>query len=241
MTGAVESLVYKPGENPMAYEKMHQAILRAGRPMVFSLCQYGMEDVWKWGASVGAQMWRTSDDVDDNYLSLLHIGFEQNGLEKYAGPGRWNDPDMLEIGNGGMTEDEYRTQMSLWCLLAAPLFAGNDLTKMSPATLEILTNPEVIAVDQDPAGIQGRRVWQEGPREIWMKPLKDGSKVVGLFNRNEVPMTITLNFPDAGVQASAQVRRPLGAQRPGDTRPELQYYCTGTRRGHAQDRQIKQL
>ena len=107
---------------------------------------------------------------------------------------------------GGMTEEEYRTQMSLWCILAAPLFASNDLTKMSPETLAMLTNREVIAVNQDPAGIQGHRVWQEGPTEIWVKPLADGSKAVGIFNRNEVPMTITLDFQDVGVQAPAQVR-----------------------------------
>jgi alpha-galactosidase len=200
------SLVYKPGENPLAYEKMHQAVLRTGRPMIYNLSQYGMEDVWKWGASVGAHMWRTTEDIADDYFNMAHIGFEQNGLEKYAGPGHWNDPDMLQVGNGGMTHDEYLTHMSLWCLLAAPLFAGNDLTKMSPATLEILTNPEVIAVDQDPAGIQGHRVWQEGPREIWMKPLQDGSKAVGLFNLQENNLPITVNFKDLGLTGSVRVR-----------------------------------
>jgi len=104
------------------------------------------------------------------------IGFGQSGLENLAGPGQWNDLDMLEIGNGGMSDNEYRLHMTLWCLLAAPLIAGNDLTVLTPQTLEILTNPEVIAVDQDPAGIQGHRVWQEGPLEIWMKPLADGAR-----------------------------------------------------------------
>jgi alpha-galactosidase len=200
------SLVYKPGENPQAYEKMHQAILRAGRPMIYNLCQYGLEDVWKWGASVGGHMWRTTEDIMDDYFNMAHIGFEQNGLEKYAGPGHWNDPDMLQVGNGGMNSDEYRTHMSLWCILAAPLFAGNDLTKMGPATLEILTNPEVIVVDQDPAGVQGHRVSQVGPREIWMKPLKDGSKAVGLFNREGYEMPITVDFKDLGLAGSVQVR-----------------------------------
>jgi alpha-galactosidase len=200
------STVYKPDEMQAAYQKMHEALLHTGRPILYSLCQYGMEDVWKWGASVGGNMWRTTGDIADHYYLMDHIGFGQNGLEKYAGPNHWNDPDALDVGMGGMTEEEYRTQMSLWCILAAPLFASNDLTKMSPETLAMLTNREVIAVNQDPAGIQGHRVWQEGPTEIWVKPLADGSKAVGIFNRNEVPMTITLDFKDVGVQAPAQVR-----------------------------------
>ena len=200
------SMVYKPDQMQAAYEKFHQALLRTGRPILFSLCEYGMQDVWKWGPSVGASMWRTTGDIQDNYLSMAYIGFEQNGLEKYARPGRWNDPDMLEIGNGGMNAEEERTQMSLWSLLAAPLFAGNDLAKMTPETLAILTNREVIAVNQDPAGIQGRRVWEEGPLEIWVKPLADGSKAVGLFNRDEHEMTMTLNFKDIGITRPAKVR-----------------------------------
>jgi alpha-galactosidase len=185
---------------------MHRALVRTGRPILYSFSEYGLEDVWKWGASAGGNMWRTTDDIADEYWSMAYIGFEQNGLEKYAGPGHWNDPDMLEVGNGGMTYEEYRTHMSLWCILAAPLFAGNDIENMSDATLGILTNPEVIAIDQDLAGIQGRRVWQEGPREIWMKPLKDGSKAVGLFNRLEYPLTITLSWRDLGLLKPATVR-----------------------------------
>ena len=200
------SLVYKPDQMRAAYEKFHQALLSTGRPIVYNICQYGMEDVWKWGASVGGNMWRTTGDIRDSYDSMVKIGFEQNGLEKYAGPGHWNDPDMLEIGNGGLDGDESRTQMSLWAILAAPLFAGNDLTKMSPETLAILTNREVIAVDQDKAGIQGHRAWQEGPVEIWMKPLADHSIAVGLFNRDEQKMTITLHFRDIGVNGSVELR-----------------------------------
>jgi alpha-galactosidase len=201
------SKVYdKPGEIQNAYEKMHQAILQTGRPMLYSLSEYGIDDVWKWGTTVGGNMWRTTDDVSDDYYHMAYIGFEQNGLEKYAGPGHWNDPDMLEIGNGGMTDDEYRTQMSLWSILAAPLFAGNDLTKMNATTLGILTNPEVIAVDQDPAGLQGHRAWQEGPLEIWVKPLSGDSQAVGLFNRKEYPTTITLNLKDVGILKPMNVR-----------------------------------
>ncbi len=200
------SLVYKPDQMKAAYEKFHRDLLRTGRPILYSLCQYGMQDVWKWGASVGGNMWRTTGDITDNYYRMAYIGFEQNGLQEYAGPGHWNDPDMLEVGNGGMTNEEYRTQMSLWCILAAPLIAGNDLTKMTPQTLAILTNREVIAVDQDPDGIQGHRVWAEGPLEIWMKPLADGGKAVGMFNRDEHEMTITLRFKDIGITGPAQLR-----------------------------------
>lgn len=199
-------MVYKPDQMKSAYEKMHRALVSTGRPILYSLCQYGMQKVWKWGPSVGAQMWRTTGDISDTYLRMAYIGFEQNGLEKYAGPGHWNDPDTLTVGNGGMSHEEYRTQMTLWCMLAAPLFASNDLTKMSPEALSILTNREAIAVNQDRAGIQGCRIYQEGPLELWMKPLSDGSKAVGLFNRNEHPMEMTVDFQNIGISGRASVR-----------------------------------
>jgi alpha-galactosidase len=189
-----------------AYQKMHEALVKTGRPIVLSLCQYGMDRVWAWGPTVGGNLWRTTEDITDEYRSMAFIGFGQSGLERFAGPGHWNDPDMLEVGNGHMTHDEYLTHMSLWCILAAPLLAGNDLTKMTPETLEILTNPEVIAVDQDAAGIQGWRAAQEGPLEVWVKPLYDGSKVVGLFNRGESTMPVTAYFRDIDVGESASVR-----------------------------------
>ena len=137
---------------------------------------------------------------------MAQFGFGKNGLEKYAGPGHWNDPDMLEVGNGGMTEDEYRTHISLWCLLAAPLILGNDLTSMTAETRALLTNPEVIAVDQDALGKQGYRLTQEGDLEVWIKPLADGSKAAGLFNRGWGAMPVTVNFRDAGLGDSARVR-----------------------------------
>ncbi|MGH9652990.1 MAG: glycoside hydrolase family 27 protein [Bryobacteraceae bacterium] len=199
-------MVYKPDQMKAAYDKMHRALVRTGRPILYSLCQYGMEKVWKWGPSVGAQMWRTTGDISDHYLRMAYIGFEQNGLQKYAGPGHWNDPDTLTVGNGGMNHEEYKTQMSLWCLLAAPLMASNDLTKMSPQALAILTNREAIAVNQDRAGRQGYRVHQEGPLEVWMKPLSDGSKAVGLFNRDEHSMKMTVDFGDLGIHGSAEAR-----------------------------------
>jgi alpha-galactosidase len=137
---------------------------------------------------------------------MAFIGFGQAGLARFAGPGHWNDPDMLEVGNGHMNADEYRTHMSLWCILAAPLISGNDLTKMSQETLAILTNPEVIAVDQDPAGIEGHRVSEEGPLQVWMKPLADGSKAVGLFNEGESTMPVTIHFKDIGFTGKVSVR-----------------------------------
>ena len=198
--------VYKPSEMPAVYKKVHDALERTGRPIVYSLCQYGMERVWEWGASVGGNLWRTTDDISDNYESMCFIGFGQNGLQKFAGPGHWNDPDMLEVGNGKMTKDEYLTHMSLWCILAAPLLAGNDLSKMTQATLGILTNPEVVAVDQDPKGVEGHRISQVGPLEVWAKPLADGSQVVGLFNRGESMNPVSLDFRDIGVSGSATIR-----------------------------------
>jgi len=166
-----------------AYLKMDKALKATGRPIVFSLCQYGWDSVWTWGPTVGGNLWRTTDDIQDNYLSMANIGFAQAGLAKYAGPGHWNDPDMLEIGNGGMNADEYRTHMSLWAMLAAPLLAGNDLTKMSPDAKSILMNKDVIAVDQDSLGKQGDRVSAIGPFETWSKPLSGGRMAVALFNR----------------------------------------------------------
>ena len=190
----------------IGYTKMQQAIKKTGRPIVFSLCEYGWNKVWEWGPSVGGNLWRTTGDISDEYRVMAEIGFNQNGLEKFAGPGHWNDPDMLEVGNGGMTEDEYRTHFSLWSLLAAPLIAGNDLSKMTPYTLEMLTNREVIAVDQDPSGKQGYRIAQEGPFEVWMKPMADGSLVVGLFNRQRTTEKMTVNFSQIGLQGEVSVR-----------------------------------
>ena len=198
--------VYKPEQMQAAYKKMSDYLKATGRPILYSLCQYGMQDVWKWGGNVGGQMWRTTGDIADNYSSMLLHGLLQNGLEKYAGPGHWNDPDMLEIGNGKMNEDEYRTQMALWCILAAPLFAGNDLTKMDRATLELLTNSEAIAVNQDSAGVQGRCVWPEGPVQTWTKPLADGSTAVALLNLDAHPMTITVKFKDIGLPETVEAR-----------------------------------
>ncbi|MBV8665732.1 MAG: glycoside hydrolase family 27 protein [Burkholderiaceae bacterium] len=181
-----------------AYEKMHQALKKAGRPIVYSLCEYGYDSVWHWGAEVGANAWRTTGDITDTYDRMSEIGFQQAGLSKFAGPGHWNDPDMLEIGNGGMKPEEYRTHISLWALLAAPLLAGNDLTKMTPETIALLTNRDIIAIDQDKLGKQGDRVYSEGELETWMKPMADGSKIVALFNRHDVQNGIIVDFRKLG-------------------------------------------
>jgi alpha-galactosidase len=194
------------GDQVAAYKKMGDALKKTGRPMVYALCQYGMQKGWQWAASVGGNLWRTDDDIRDDYYTMAELGFGQNGLEQFAGPGRWNDPDMLEIGNGGMTTDEYRTHMSLWCILSAPLITGNNLAAMDDATRDLLTNPEVIAIDQDPLGVQGHRIKQEGPVEVWMKPLKDGGAAVGLFNRGWGAMNVTVDFRDAGFGNAADIR-----------------------------------
>lgn len=195
-----------------AYEKMHRALLDTNRPIVFSLCQYGFADVWQWGPRVGGNLWRTSGDISDNYASIIANGFGEAGLASFAVPGHWNDPDFLEVGNGRLTADESRTNFALWALLAAPLIAGNDLTKMTPETKSILLNREVIAVDQDPLGRQGDRVSETGPLEVWSKPLAGGDVAVGLFNKTSSPAEITVKLSAVGWQGRA-VARDLWAHR----------------------------
>src|SRR5499427_8902533 len=198
--------LYTDEEMPAIYQKMGDALLLTGRPIVYSLCQYGRLDVWKWGADVGGNLWRTTGDIRDAWDSMSRIGFGQNDLAPWAKPVHWNDPDMLEIGNGNMTETEYRTHMSLWSILAAPLLAGNDLRSMSPAILEILTNREVIAIDQDKAGKQGTRVSKSGEQEIWTRPLAGGTLAVGLFNRAGEEAKMSVRWSDIGITGKAKVR-----------------------------------
>jgi alpha-galactosidase len=193
-----------------AYRTMFDALTTAtaktGRPIVYSLCQYGMDDVWTWGASVGGNLWRTTGDISDRYSSMANIGFNQFGLAPYAGPGHWNDPDMLEVGNGGMSADEYRTHMALWAILAAPLLAGNDLSKMTPETIAILTNRDVLAVNQDKLGKQGDRADADGFIEVWSRPLADGSKAIGIFNRSNAPAKAHPDFHKLGFAKVAKAR-----------------------------------
>jgi alpha-galactosidase len=191
------------------YQKMGDALLKSGRPILFSLCQYGRADVWKWGPEVGGNSWRTTGDIRDTWDSMTKIGFEQSDLAPYAAPGHWNDPDMLEIGNGGMTDEEYRTHMSLWSILAAPLLAGNDLRDMSSSILAILTNREVIAIDQDPEGKQGHRVSKSGDQEIWVKPLAGGAHAVALFNRGTEATTIAVKWVDLDLASTPKSARDL--------------------------------
>jgi alpha-galactosidase len=192
---------------PAVYAKMGEALLHCGRPVTYSLCQYGVFKGPTWGQSVGGNLWRTTGDISDSWKSMSHIGFDlQADLYPYSGPGHWNDPDMLEIGNGGMTNSEYRTHMSLWSLLAAPLLAGNDLRTVSPEILEILTNKEVVAVDQDPLGKQAQRVSKDGDLEVWARPLSGGAYAVGLFNRGDSEAKVTAKWSDIGLNKKARVR-----------------------------------
>jgi alpha-galactosidase len=186
-----------------SYTLMSESLRASGRPIVFSLCEWGTAKPWTWAQSVG-NLWRTTGDICDSweikknawstgFVKLLDMNV---GLESYAGPGHWNDPDMLEVGNGGMTDEEYRSHFSLWCILAAPLMAGNNIQTMKPEIKNILTNKEVIAVDQDRMGRQGRRVRKDGDKEVWVKPLSDGSSAVILFNRGTSATDITVNWTD---------------------------------------------
>ncbi len=201
------------GAKPSTFKKMYTALQKTSRPFVYSIVDYGEQQVWHWAPASGANMWRTGPDVKDDFYTMAETGFGNDGLEKYAGPlvglnkqGGWNDADMLQIGNGGMTLGEYQMQMSLWCIMAAPLIAGNDLTQLldrqnnlQQQYLALLTNPYIIAVDQDSLGKQGYRVWQEGPQEIWIKPMADGSTVVGVFNRVLGTVSVPLPFKLIGV------------------------------------------
>ncbi|MDR3735457.1 MAG: glycoside hydrolase family 27 protein [Acidobacteriaceae bacterium] len=192
-----------------AYEKMHQAIVKTGRPMVYSLCQYGWDSVWEWGPQVGANLWRTTGDISANFDRISMIGRGQAGLANYAGPGHWNDPDMLEVGNGKLTLDENMTHMTMWAMLAAPLIAGNNLTQMTPEIAAILMNKEVIAIDQDALGKQGDRIFADGPIEIWAKPLKGGAKAVAIFNFGETASEIRqdrLHLKDMGFAGAVIAR-----------------------------------
>lgn len=199
--------IYKPEQMHLVYQKMGEALQSTKRPIVYSLCQYGREHVEQWGAAVGGNLWRTTGDISDRWDSMSSIGFDkQTGLEAYANPGHWNDPDMLEIGNGGMSDDEYRTHMSLWAMLAAPLIAGNDLRDMKPTIRDILTNSEVIAIDQDSLGRQGKRVWKSGDLEVWARPLEGQAYAIALFNRGPQSAKVTARWSDIGITGEYKLR-----------------------------------
>ena len=199
-----------------SYTTMRDALNASGRPIVLSICEWGTAKPWLWGEKAGGNLWRSTGDIQDMWdgkrdwggLGLIRIVDLQEGLEVYAGPGHWNDPDMLEVGNGGMTTTEYRSHFSLWAIFAAPLMAGNDIANMTPEIKEILTNKEVIAVDQDPLGMEGRRVARQGDLEVYSRQLADGSRAVVLFNRGKDDREITVKWEDIGYPAhlSAAVR-----------------------------------
>jgi len=197
------------------YLVMREALDNCGRDIVYSLCQYGMGNVWEWGATVGGNYWRTTGDIWDSWSSMAGIGFGQNGHEVHAGPGHWNDPDMLVVGQVGwgpelhatrLTPDEQITHITLWSLLAAPLLIGCDLSQLDDFTLAVLTNTEVLEVNQDPLGKAAGRVAGNGRTEVWARPLADGALAVGLFNRGVQETTVTAEWEDLGIKGCQAVR-----------------------------------
>ena len=204
-----------------AYQLMRNALDGSGKPIVLSICEWGTARPWLWGHEVGGNLWRTTGDIKDRWQGsekwsngtccsngVLDIADQEADLVSYAGPGHWNDPDMLEVGNGGMTNTEYRSHFSLWAILAAPLIAGNDLRDMAPEIHDILTNLEVIAVDQDALGSEGRRVRKDNSSDVWVKQLKNGNRAVVLLNRSDAEAEIKVSWEDMGYphHLSAAVR-----------------------------------
>lgn len=199
---------------PDSYRLMKNALVQAGRPIVFSICEWGSSQPWTWAPGVG-HLWRTTYDIRpcwdcgemvmsrgdlvENFIGFTKILDLQVGLESYSGPGHWNDPDMLEVGNGQLTYDENVAHFSLWCILAAPLMLGNDIRYMSDEVLEIITNPEVIAVNQDPLGRQGKKVRDDGDFEVWSRELYDGSRAVVMFNRSDNESEIGFKWSEVGL------------------------------------------
>ncbi len=202
------------------YRLMGGILRSLDRDFVFNLCQYGMGNVWEWGRSVGGNFWRTTGDLGipkdgSLWLSVSAIGFAQAGKEKWAGPGGWNDPDNILIGHilwnqklapTPLTPDEQYTFVSLWSLLSAPLVFGGDMTKLDEFTTSLLTNDEVLEVNQDVLGRAAARVAKQGDLEVWVKPLADGSKAVGLFNRGESEAEVVARWADLGVEGRQKVR-----------------------------------
>ena len=199
------------------YALMADALRQSGREIVFSMCEWGTAQPWLWAQNIG-NLWRTTGDISDDFGTkkkahdwehpMLQLLDWNEPLWPFAGPGHWNDADMLEVGNGGMTPIEYRSHFSLWAMMASPLMAGNDIAHMDDKTKSILLNKEVIAVDQDRLGVQGRRAWKDGNREVWAKPLAGGGRALLLFNRGETPAAIRataeqLSWP-AGIRAKVR-------------------------------------
>ncbi len=197
------------------YFVMRDALARVDRDIVYALCQYGYGDVWKWGAEAGGHLWRSSGDLLDQWANLESVGFRQAGREAWTRPGEWNDTDMLVVGTLGwgpnlrptrLTQNEQILHLSLWSLQAAPLFIGADLSKLDEFTLALLTNDEVIDVDQDSLGKAARRVWSDARREIWARPLHDGTLAVGLFNRGLGDAQVEVAWAQLGLRGPQAVR-----------------------------------
>lgn len=201
----------------LRYTTMRDALEATGRPIVYSICEWGQNKPWEWASDVG-HLWRTTGDISDTWGSMLSILKQNLPLAPHAGPGHWNDPDMLEVGNGGMTDTEYRSHFSMWSVMAAPLLIGSDLRSASAETFEILANKEVIAVDQDPLGKQGTVVSSEGGRWVVAKEMKDGSRTVALFNESGSPQRIATTAAAVGLpEADAYTLRDLWQHRSYNT------------------------
>jgi alpha-galactosidase len=183
------------------YTRMRDALAATGRPIILALCEWGENQPWRWAGAVG-NLWRTTGDIEDNWGSVLNIIRQNSVLAAYAKPGFWNDPDMLEVGNGGMTDTEYRTHFSLWSMMSAPLLIGSDLRTASASTLSILTNTAVIAIDQDPLGKAAYVVRNSGGQWVFSKVLANGDRAVALFNENGSATTISTSAAQAGMNAA---------------------------------------
>jgi alpha-galactosidase len=197
------------------YFVMRDALNTVNRDIMFSLCQYGMGDVWKWGAEVGGNSWRTTGDINDSWGSLSGIGFSQDKAAPYPQPGHFNDPDMLIVGKVGwgpslhntrLTPDEQYTHISLWCLLSAPLLIGCDMSQFDEFTLNLLTNDEVLAIDQDALGKSARKVFEKDNIQVWVKELEDGNKSIGIFNLNDKAKKTTIHFSDLKLSTQLKLR-----------------------------------
>jgi alpha-galactosidase len=184
------------------YSAMEDALDATGRPIVYSICEWGQSRPWEWAADVG-HLWRTTGDITDSWDSVKTLIASNLPLAEAAGPGHWNDPDMLEVGNGGMTQTEYRTHFSMWAVMAAPLLIGSDLREVSQETLDILLNEDVIAVDQDPLGAQGTVVSDNEGLIVVDKPLEDGDHAVALYNSTDAEAPISTTADELGLPAAA--------------------------------------
>lgn len=195
-----------------AYETMGNALAEIDRPIVYSICNWGYKKPWLWAGKTG-HLWRTTGDIIPKFSgaslpffqTVVDIIEKQADLYPYAKPGSWNDPDMMEVGHG-LTQSENRAHMTMWCMMAAPLMAGNDIRSMTPEVIEVLTNKEVIAIDQDPLGKQGQRIWKKGGFQIWVKELADGEKAICFFNRSKKEWSFKPDWAAYGIEGNSTLR-----------------------------------